>query len=203
MRSTPMPASACPMPPPAEEARRLAVLQELAALDMPREAAFDDIAALAALICETPMAVVSLVDAERQWFMGRHGVEMTETPRHIAFCAHTILGDGLLQVTDATLDPRFARNPLVTGEPRLRFYAGAPLIAESGERYGTVCAFDTRPRRLGAHQRDALTRLAGHAARQFRERGERLWSQARDVALGHLLDALPDGVAACGRDGRL
>ncbi|HJL50815.1 MAG TPA: PAS domain S-box protein [Polyangiaceae bacterium LLY-WYZ-15_(1-7)] len=145
--------------PPDEDAR-LAALFETGLLDTPPEERFDDLARLAQLICETPMALVSLVDRERQWFKARCGLEPTETPREHAFCAHAILGDDILEVEDARQDPRFADNPLVTGPPHIRFYAGAPLRLPSGEALGTLCVLDERPRRLTGDQRMALARLA-------------------------------------------
>src|SRR4051794_3244171 len=110
-----------------DEAERLAALRRLEILDTPPEEAFDRLGRLTAAMVGTPMAVISLVDESRQWFKARLGLEATETPREIAFCAHAILGDQPLVVEDATRDPRFADNPLVTGEPFIHFYAGAPI----------------------------------------------------------------------------
>lgn len=119
--------------------------------------------AFAAEQLDTPIALLTLVDGQRQWFKSRMGLEATETPREISFCGHAILKNELFVVEDASRDPRFADNPLVTGDPHIRFYAGAPLSAPGGHRIGTLCVIDTVPRTLGTVERsilDALRRLA-------------------------------------------
>jgi GAF domain-containing protein len=148
------------MDKPANEVERLRVLDELRILDTPREKFFDDLAFLAAHTCDTPIALVTLVDGTRQWFKARIGLETTETPRDVAFCAHAILGDDIFEIPDAHQDERFAYNPLVTGYPSIRFYAGAPLLTSDGFALGTVCAIDHRPRNLTAGQREALRALS-------------------------------------------
>jgi len=151
-----------------DEARRLATLRNYEVLDTPPDPAFDDITMLAARICEVPMALVSLVDDCRQWFKSRQGVQATETPRNISFCARAIGQPGeLLVVEDARLDPRFVENPLVTGEPHVRFYAGAPLIAPDGSALGTLCVMDHQPRVLTPPQRDALRALGRRVIAQL------------------------------------
>jgi hypothetical protein len=116
-----------PLPP--GEAARLEALQRYKVLDTPRETDFDDLVRLAAYICQTPISLVSLVDRDRQWFKGRYGLELAETPRRLSFCAHSILqAPAMTHVPDATRDPRFADNELVTGAPGIRFYAAAPLV---------------------------------------------------------------------------
>lgn len=151
--------SAAPLP--GDELARLAVLRKYDVLDTPAEQAFDDAVKLASSICSTPIALVSLIDESRQWFKARVGMDVSETPRDQAFCAHAILSpDQLLVVPDATQDERFADNPLVTGNPDIRFYAGAPLVSASGHAMGTLCVIDREPRELSPMERDALATLA-------------------------------------------
>lgn len=148
-------------PVPAVEAERLARLQALSVLDTDAEPLFDALTRAAALVVGVPIALLTLVDAERQWFKSHVGLGgINETPRSSAFCAHTILGDGVLEITDARVDPRFADNPLVTGEPHIRFYAGAPLEFAGGLRVGSLCVIDHKPRTLSDEQRSVLKALA-------------------------------------------
>jgi EAL domain-containing protein (putative c-di-GMP-specific phosphodiesterase class I) len=155
-------------PIPADEAKRLAVLQRYRILDTAYEAIFDEIAAAAARVCGTPMSAVSLVDAERQWFKARVGLKVAETSRNLAFCAHTVMDPAhLLVVNDATADERFASNPLVTGEPGIRFYAGAPLVAPDGSAVGSLCVIDSKPRELSGAQLVVLRQLAVHVIAIF------------------------------------
>ncbi|MGA7750735.1 MAG: GAF domain-containing protein, partial [Gallionella sp.] len=148
-----------PLPP--NEAQRLETLRGYNVLDTPPELAFDDLTLLAAQICQVPIAVVSLVDENRQWFKSIIGLSATETSRDAAFCAHAILNsDELLEVRDAQLDPRFTDNPLVTADPHIRFYAGAPLVAPDGLALGTLCVIDRVPRVLNAEQQNALRALS-------------------------------------------
>ena len=145
---------------PDNEIERLKALHDLRILDTPREAVFDDLAFLAAHVCDTPIALVTFVDGSRQWFKARVGLETTETPRDVAFCSHAILGDDIFEVPDAHADSRFADNPLVIDQPHIRFYAGAPLVTPDGYAFGTVCAIDHRPRELTTGQREALRALS-------------------------------------------
>ncbi len=147
-------------PVPKHEQKRLQVLWEYEILDTVPEAIFDDMTDLAARICRAPMAMISLVDEDRQWFKARIGVSHRETAREIAFCAHAIMQDDLFIVEDAAKDPRFANNPLVTTDPKIRFYAGAPLITPDGYALGTLCVMDRVPRRLNYDQQRALQILA-------------------------------------------
>lgn len=157
---------------PSNEADRLAYLHSLDILDSPREQSFDDLVQLASSICTTPVGVVTLIDGDRQWFKSCLGLDATETPRDIAFCAHAILKpDQLMIVEDARIDPRFADHPLVTGEPHIRFYAGAPLVTSAGFPLGTLCVVDYEPRQLTASQVRSLELLARQVANliQLRE----------------------------------
>ncbi len=148
-------------PLPSDEAVRLQTLEAYHILDTPPEEAFDTLAGLAADIVQTPVALVTFIAQERLWFKSCSGVEATETPRDIAFCAHTILSDEIMVVPDATQDERFADNPFVTGEMAVRFYAGVPLITPTGQRLGSLCTIDTTPREgVTPEQAKMLTRLA-------------------------------------------
>jgi EAL domain-containing protein (putative c-di-GMP-specific phosphodiesterase class I) len=142
------------------EAERLAALQALNILDTPAEQVFDEFAKLAGSIIGTPIALVSLVDGTRQWFKARVGLEESQTPRDVAFCAHAIKWPDVFVVPDATKDERFANNPLVTGGPKIRFYAGAPLITAEGQAIGTLCVIDYIPRKFTAQQSEALRELS-------------------------------------------
>ncbi|MEJ1936055.1 GAF domain-containing protein, partial [Nostoc sp. NIES-2111] len=138
-------------PLPFDEPERLRTLQELEVLDSDPEAEFDALAAAAALVCNVPLSLVSLVDHDRQWFKANVGLPgVTQTPRELAFCAHAIVQDDVLEVPDALADERFADNPLVVGAPEIRFYAGAPLRMADGTHAGTLCVIDRVPRQLTA-----------------------------------------------------
>ncbi len=148
-------------PLPENEERRLAALNEIGILDTPAEREFDDITLLASQICGTPIALVSLVDETRQWFKSRVGLDVSETPRDQAFCAYTILDPTeTMIVEDATTDERFCDNPLVTGEPKIRFYAGAPLLTRDQLPLGSLCVIDREPRDLNFQQLAGLEALA-------------------------------------------
>lgn len=151
-------------PVPADEEERLRVLRSFGILDAPPEPAYDDLARLAAYICGTPMGIVHLIDERRQWRLAKVGVEESETPREVSFCAHAILDpQRLLVVEDARKDERFYDNPFVTAAPPLVFYAGAPLVSAEGAAIGTLCVADHVPHRLTPEQEEALSALARQA----------------------------------------
>jgi len=152
---------------PSTEAARLAALNRYAILDTEPEQSFDDLVVLASFVCRTPIATLSLVDDHRQWFKSKVGVEIRETPRDISFCAHAIQQEELFIVPDALADPRFKDNPLVLGDPHIRFYAGAPLIDEDGYALGTLCVMDRQPRELDDTQKEALFSLRRLALSQI------------------------------------
>jgi PAS domain S-box-containing protein len=164
-------------PIPANESERLSDLYDYGLLDTPAERVFDEIAELAATICGTPFAAVTLVDRERQWFKAVHGLPFTQTPRDQSVCGHAIVERELFEVSDLDADERFAGNPILGGEPRLRFYGGTPLESRRGNAIGMLCVLDSQPRQLTPIQRQSLKQLADvlmaviEAGRQNRERG--------------------------------
>jgi two-component system, sensor histidine kinase len=154
-----------------QEAARLAALQALEVLDSAPQAEFDALVKAASLVCQTPISLISLVDDHRQWFKANVGLPgVSETPREMAFCAHAILDDEVMVVPDATQDTRFIDNPLVTGQPEIRFYAGAPLRLRNGHQVGTLCVIDRQAREINASQRDILRCLAVAAANALESR---------------------------------
>ena len=155
-----------PLIPP-DEAERLAALEAYQVLDTLPEESFDDLTRIAASICDMPIALISLVDADRQWFKSRFGLTTAETPRAVSFCGHVVADGRLLVVEDATLDQRFADNPLVTDGPVVRFYAGAPLLTPTNHVLGTLCVIDHEPRQLSAERLDTLAALARQVVSQL------------------------------------
>lgn len=149
------------------ERKRLSVLWQYEVLDTVPEELFDDLTELAARICEAPIALISLVDENRQWFKAKIGTALSETSRDVSFCAHAIQQSGLFVVPDASKDPRFQNSPLVKSDPKIRFYAGAPLITPDGYALGTLCVIDTVPRVLRPDQKQALSILARHVVSQL------------------------------------
>lgn len=142
------------------EAARVEALHKYAILDTEPEQAFDDFVQLASFICKTPIAAISLVDENRQWFKAKVGLSVSETPREIAFCATAMQQPDVFVVRDALQDERFRDNPLVVSEPNVRFYAGAPLIDDDGHALGTICVIDRVPRELAPDQQAALQSLS-------------------------------------------
>lgn len=151
---------------PANEKQRLETLRGYEILDTEPEAAFDDLTLLASYVCQTPIALISLIDADRQWFKSKVGVSLSETTRDIAFCASAILQPDVFIVPDASEDQRFAENPLVIAEPKIRFYAGATLMT-AGQALGTLCVMDRVPRELSSEQSEALRALSRQVLAQL------------------------------------
>jgi phosphoribosyl 1,2-cyclic phosphodiesterase len=149
-------------PRPRDEQQRVASLHRLGLLDTDPELRFDRFTEEISAVLDVPIALVTLVDSDRQWFKSRRGIAITETPRDVSLCAHAILGDDVLQIEDVLADPRFADNPMVAGDTRIRFYAGMPLSLGDGARVGTLCVADVRPRHLSAVELDELRRVARH-----------------------------------------
>lgn len=184
------------VPPPSdrEETERLRALAEIEILDTLPEAGFDKLTEAAARLLNMPIALVSLVDANRQWFKSRVGLDAQETPRAVSFCGHAILSDDLFVIPDAQSDDRFKDNPLVTGHPHIRFYAGAPLITSDHYRLGTLCVIDTKPRELTDDERDVLRILADQAQLQFELRRTLRHMAGLQRRWFGILDTLPVGV---------
>jgi len=168
------------LPIPKNEGQRIKVLWQYEILDTVPEEVFDDLTELAARICEAPIALITLVDEDRQWFKSKVGISVNETSRDISFCGHAIDQADLFIVPDATLDKRFAKNPLVTSDPKIRFYAGAPLITPDGHALGTLCVIDKVPRQLRSDQKQALRVLARHVMTQLELR-----RHSRELARAH------------------
>jgi PAS domain S-box-containing protein len=208
-------------PTPLNEPARVDTLRELELLDTEAEGVFDDIVLLAAHVCGTPIALMSLVDAKRQWFKARVGVDVRETDRDSSFCAHGIIKpDEMMIVPDATKDARFADNPLVLGDPQIRFYAGAPLVTHDGHALGTLCVIDRQPRELTAEQEAALRtlrrslvaelelrRATRALARSHQELDQRVRDRTAELQAGKeqfrtLVECTHDMVQSVDRDGR-
>jgi len=196
------------------ETERLTALRRYDILDTPAEAAFDDFTWLASQICAAPVALISLIDTNRQWFKSKVGLDLSETPRDVAFCAHSIQGGTLLEVPNALEDERFRTNPLVVGDPNIRFYAGEPLTTPEGFKIGALCVIDRVPRHLTPEQRTAmeilgrqvvaqmeLRRLNQQLEQAVKERTVELHQQQE--FLHELMENLVEGVVACDAEGKL
>ncbi len=177
-----------PIPPREEE--RLAALEAYDIMDSEAEATFDDLVAIASKVCATEIALITLIDADRQWFKAKLGFEASETPRELAFCSHAIVDERTTVVPDATRDDRFKDNPFVTADPSIRFYAGAPLRTPDGHGLGTICVIDTEPRELEDWQVEVLESLSRQAMRlmELRKISARLADSLQRIrTLGELL----------------
>lgn len=185
-------------PVPKNEMDRLRALRSYKILDTKPEERFDELTELAAIICGVPISLMTLIDAERQWFKSKVGLEIQETPRAQAFCTHAIMQPEMFVVPDASKDDRFAANPLVTGDLHIRFYAGAPLVSADGHLLGTMCVIDRQPRELSDEQLRALRILSRQVVDHMEMRSNLLelkaGLKARDEAHG------PSGEAAAGLD---
>ncbi|MEM9244453.1 MAG: adenylate/guanylate cyclase domain-containing protein [Cyanobacteria bacterium P01_F01_bin.153] len=202
---------ACPIPMPSQEAERQAELEQYLQLGALPKAAFEDITAILAQVCETPIAYVSLISNDTQILASERGLNMDETPRAISFCTHTILTpEDVMVIPDAKEDPRFVDNPLVTGPPYLRFYAGAPLVSPRGYALGSLCAMDYKPRQLRPDQLKALVGLSRQVVAQMelqvnvrkleieverRERTEKILLEEKRKSEKLVLNILPRAIA--------
>ncbi len=176
---------------PLNENQRIAALHEYDLLDSLPDKDYDDITRIAADICGMPISLISLIDKDRQWFKSRVGMEASETPRDIAFCAHAILQpDELFMVRDTTLDDRFADNPLVTGDLNINFYAGVPLVTEGGNALGTLCVIDSKPNDLSKEQKETLKALARQVVAYFELRKQSKMLNAQKIQLQQINEDL-------------
>ncbi len=189
-----------------DEDKRLAALQSLNILDTPPELRFDRVTRLATRLFKVPIALVSLIDADRQWFKSSQGLTVSETPRAISFCGHAICGEELFHIPNAEHDPRFKDNPLVTGEPMIRFYAGHPLTGPGGYKLGTLCLIDRQPREMNPEDRETLKDLASLVADELGNvelNRTAMALKSREAELGSFLENAHDMVQSVGSDGRI
>jgi signal transduction histidine kinase len=180
---------------PENENKRLQDLYNSRLLDSPQESEFDEIVQFASALCNTPISLISLVDANRQWFKAKVGINLNETNREISFCAHAILEDQLLEIQDATQDDRFSDNPMVLNDPSIRFYAGMPLVTSSGSRLGTLCVIDKIPGHLTEQQKFGLKVLANNVIKIAELR-------IKNTELRYMIDAQKSIIAVLAHDVR-
>ncbi len=171
---------------PVNEEDRLTDLESYRIIDSRPEADFDELVELAGQICKCPISLISLLDKDRQWFKARKGLNVPETSRDIAFCSHAILQDQIMEVEDTKLDDRFHDNPLVTGDPNIRFYAGAPIVSPTGHKLGTICVIDHNPNKLDPDQEHALELLSRQVTKLIDLRGKNLLIRKRTDEIIHL-----------------
>lgn len=184
-----------PAPVLKNEAERLEALKAYEILDSAPEKEFDDISKIASQICGTPISLITLIDEERQWFKSTHGIELTDTPRTIAFCAHAIADpENMLVVNDTTKDERFVDNPFVIGDPPVMYYAGAPLVTSEGYALGTICVIDNEPRELNQEQLDALKALSNQVMLLFELRKKNVEINRSKILFQHLVERAEDYV---------
>ncbi len=205
----PQPQAEMPLPSPefSDETKRLRVLEDFQAEALEDDPELSAIVNFAAKLCDVPASMVTLLDDQRQYFLARTGVDQRETPRNISFCTHALGRSDILEVTDAALDPRFADNPLVTGEPHVRYYAGHPLVSDEGAPLGTLCVIDLEPhaQQLTAFQREGLAVLAQAAMRRLRSRRQGLAAtreiERSEARFRALADSMPDIAFSANQDG--
>jgi GAF domain-containing protein len=185
-------------PVPANDLDRLRALRSYKILDSQPEAQFDELTELAALICDVPISLISLIDSDRQWFKSRFGLNLQETPRAQAFCTHAIMQPEMFVVPDAAKDERFAQNPLVTGDLHIRFYAGAPLASRDGHLLGTLCVIDHQPHTLTDAQTKALEILSHLVIANIELRRD--LQELKDALAVREADEGPSGEAAASLD---
>lgn len=191
------------IPLPWNELHRLKKLQGCGILDTEPDESFNRITRILSQTMGTPISLISFVDAYRQWFKSKVGIDVSETPREFAFCGHAICGTDIFEVKDATKDERFLSNPLVTGSPDIRFYAGAPLVMEGGVSLGTLCTIDTKPRSLSNDERRLLADLAGVVVDQLEMKLLARRATDAEARLIDAVEAIPDGFVLYDNDDRL
>jgi hypothetical protein len=179
---------------PVDEELRLADLESYDIMDSALENDFDELVELAGQICKAPISLISLMDKDRQWFKAKKGLQEKEAPRDLAFCAHAILQEGVMEVPDATTDTRFFDNPFVTGDLNVRFYAGAPIVSEAGHKLGTLCVIDTKPRHLTAAEERALTILSNQVTKLLELRKKNILIRKRAEEIIALKSKVIDNV---------